>query len=881
LFADSAEEHPELVGEDLDLPDEVYGFGSWLLWVLATRATAVVDRTYAAGPARPSRHYGTVDGHPVPTPSLVAWLLTAAEARIQPDRLTERNAQLDERQKVLRTIVSRAVGGEPRLFKDAWLRQLAAMCGLGEPELDLLARCRDEEGYPVDPQALRTAIARTFRAHRAGAGGRPVTSGETATRSLPRDIARFADPVRGELPRVWNVSLRNPNFTGRGQELAELAAGLAAGTTVTVQSVRGMGGVGKTQLATEFAYLHAGDYDVVWQITAENPALIPGQFADLAARLGLEPARNLEMLKARVHRHLCSTSGWLMIFDNADAVQEIMPWLPGGLLPAEVRGHVIVTTRRSGFSTLGQVMNLDVIDLLDAVHLLRSRVPGLDKEFGVQIAEELGRLPLALDQAAAYLDQSQLPGEEYLELLRSNATGLYHRGTLHSHATTIATLWRVSLDRIAQESPAARQLLEICAYLAPEPIPLDLFTSHCTLLPEPLSSIAADRLAFTDLVAIVADYSVARRSAAGLQLHRLVQGVIRADSASYPLKEALALLRADAPEMIMGNPEAWPKWAVLLPHVLAAVAHLDQVAGQPDSAMMMDASFLLDRAGTYLQVHDARLTDARPLLERSLALAETAYGPGHTEVAERLNNLAIILRNLGQPEAARPLLEKAMEIGHPDPTAIAARMTNLALVLRDLKQPDEALPLVERALAIDEATYGHDHPDIAIDLNNLALILRASGRPQDARPRQERALAIIETAYGPDHPSVATALNNLALILHALELPQDARLGQERALAIDEGAYGPSHPAVARDLTTLARIFTALNQPHKARPLQERALAINEATHGPHHPDVAASLDGLAEILHALNEPEAALELQKRAQAITRTSDSAKSQDGK
>ena len=149
---------------DSGLQEGVYGFGSCLLWVLATRATAVVDEAFAVGPARPSRHYGMVDGHPVPTPSLVAWLLTAAEAGLPADGLAQRDRRLDKRQKVLRTIVSRAISGEPQLFKDSWLRDLAAVCGLGRAELDLLYRCRGEEGRPVDVDALRTAIGRTLRA---------------------------------------------------------------------------------------------------------------------------------------------------------------------------------------------------------------------------------------------------------------------------------------------------------------------------------------------------------------------------------------------------------------------------------------------------------------------------------------------------------------------------------------------------------------------------------------------------------------------------------------------------------------------------------------------------------------------------------------------
>jgi hypothetical protein len=204
-----------LVGGDLDLPDDVYGFGSWLLWVLATRATAVVDQAFAVGPARPSRHYGMVDGHPVPTPSLVAWLLTAAEAGLPVDGLSQRDRRLDERQKVLRTVVSRAIGGEPRLFKDGWLGELAAVCGLGQAELDLLYRCRGEDltgqvahrlqhpGVPRPPAGDRR-IART----RMGYDGTELrlTDGELIDPSMPTaDRARVKRTVTEAGPPVVAV----------------------------------------------------------------------------------------------------------------------------------------------------------------------------------------------------------------------------------------------------------------------------------------------------------------------------------------------------------------------------------------------------------------------------------------------------------------------------------------------------------------------------------------------------------------------------------------------------------------------------------------------------------------------------------------------------
>jgi tetratricopeptide (TPR) repeat protein len=170
------------------------------------------------------------------------------------------------------------------------------------------------------------------------------------------------------------------------------------------------------------------------------------------------------------------------------------------------------------------------------------------------------------------------------------------------------------------------------------------------------------------------------------------QGAV--DAGWSPLEVAVGLLRVDAPAEVMGSPESWPRWAVLLPHILAAAAFLGD-AQAPGNRLMQDGSWLLDRAGTYLQVH-ARLDDALPLMLRAVDIAEATLGRDHPNVATRLSNLAAILRDLGRPREARPLLE--------------------------------------RALAIDEAAYGRDHPTVAARLSNLAMILRDLGRAEEAQP---------------------------------------------------------------------------------------------------------------------------------------------------
>ena len=269
------------------------------------------------------------------------------------------------------------------------------------------------------------------------------------------------------------------------------------------------------------------------------------------------------------------------------------------------------------------------------------------------------------------------------------------------------------------------QLLGVCAYLAPEPIALDLFTTRPGLLPQPLSAAAADPIAFADALAVLADYSLAKRTPAGLQVHRLIQTTTRMrhpllgpatqaavtpdpvagpapGHADHPLAVTLVLLRASAPGETSGVPAAWPRWAVLLPHVLAATSHTTTQLG-PE--VLQSASWLLGAGGSYLRVR-GRPGDAKSLLEQALAMDEAAYGPDHFQVATDLNNVALVLRDLGKPGQAQPLLE--------------------------------------RALAITEAAYGPDHPTVAIRLNNLVTVLRELGKPGQAQPLQERALAITE-----------------------------------------------------------------------------------------------------------------------------------------
>jgi tetratricopeptide (TPR) repeat protein len=381
------------MAEDLELPDEVFGFGSWLLWMIATRATALVDRVYEAGPARPSRKYGMVDGHHVPTPSLIAWLLTAAEFGVPAAGLAQRGAALDQRQKVLRTTVNRAIGGEPRLFKDGWLRDLAITCGLGERELEFLLSSRDDTHYAVDQAALRAAIARTFRFR--PAPGTQVRGAAVAMRTLPRDTA---------------------SFTGRAPQLHQLSAAadaaVGSGAVVQIHAIGGMAGVGKTAFAIHAAHQLAPrfpDGQIFLPLHAHTPGQEPVDPTDALASLlqisGVAAGRippGLESRMALWRDHLADKR-LLLLLDDAAGHEQVRPLLPGST------GSLVLITSRRHLTALedAQPISLDTLAPGDAGALLARLAgrPGLDPGDPVvgQITRLCGYLPLAVGMVARQL----------------------------------------------------------------------------------------------------------------------------------------------------------------------------------------------------------------------------------------------------------------------------------------------------------------------------------------------------------------------------------------------------------------------------------------------------------------------------------------------
>jgi tetratricopeptide (TPR) repeat protein len=638
------------------------------------------------------------------------------------------------------------------------------------------------------------------------------------------------------LPPVWNLPHRpNPNFIGREELLAALAVPEPGTHTVLSQAITGLGGVGKTQVATEFAYRHRADYDVVWWVRAEEPMTLVQDLAALSGPLGLDPASELDAAAAAVRTWLESNDRWLVIFDNATDPASLEAVMPRG-----GDGRVLVTSQNPGWGGIGQVLAVDVLAQEDAVALLLRRSGHDDAEAANELARELGRLPLALEQAGAFVAES--PGmtlSRYLQLFRGRAAEILSRGRAAGNAATVATTWELAFEAVKRASPGAAALLQVCAFLDPDDIPLGLIVSDAERWTKPLDAVADDPLALADALGHLGRFSLVTTAAGeAVAVHRLVQLVVRERMVEPERRSwagGVAASVADAFPADSGDVRSWDRCALLLPHALAVTSH----PGAADGDAATTTSWLLDRAATYLQGR-ARFRQARSLFERALAIDEATHGPDHPDVGTRLNNLAGVLRDLGDFAGARSLFERALAIDEsahgPNHRKLGTDCNNLAMVLQDLGDLARARSLYERALAIDEATHDPDDAVVGRDLNNLATVMQDMGDLAGARPLLERALAIAESAYDPNHPVVGTHLNNLAMVQLNMGDLAGARPLLERALAIAESAYDPDHPIVGVHLNNLALVLKDLGDVAGARRLLERAIGIAESAHGANHP---------------------------------------------
>jgi tetratricopeptide (TPR) repeat protein len=584
-------------------------------------------------------------------------------------------------------------------------------------------------------------------------------------------------------------------FLGRDEFLEEIRASLlgsAHATAITQQAavtcISGLGGIGKTRAAVEYARRHRADYSALLFATADSPERLHSSLADLCGVLRLDENGNLPPEEpARVAAALgwlAAHPGWLLIVDNVDdeAAARALVDLLGHL----AAGHVLITSRLRHWPDQVKNLDLDVLtdaaaaDLLLHVAERRLRDPAADEAQALRLAGLLEGLPLAVHQAAGYINEQTLTLADYIARYEEEAAELlgwfsdlaiqYERPEKLAPRPVLVT-WKTSFEKLSADD---RFWLLVFSHFAPEPVPRFLLT--------PAEGATTEwRTLFrqaSDAVARAGRYSLITFSTTEpiFKLHRLVQQITRLQAQenerNLAIGVAIALFRLADP----GNPfdvRSWPKWSPLQNHASALCAHT------PNEAAAENFAWLLSQLGNLYQTKSL-LPQAEPLLRRALEIDRATYGDNHPLVAIRLNNLAQLLK-------------------------VTNRLIEAEQHMRD-------------ALRIDRAVYGLDHPDVATDLNNLGSLLQATDRLIEAEPLMRDALRIDRAAYGNDHPSVGRDLNNLAGLLLATQRLTEAEPLMRDALRILHGSLGPEHPNTQLISQNLDRLLAEMACTYGAAP---------------------------------------------------------------
>lgn len=632
---------------------------------------------------------------------------------------------------------------------------------------------------------------------------------------------------------------------------------------LTATTVQGMGGVGKTQLALRFSHAFRDEYDGVWWFRAEENASLQEDCIELCRELDIARTDQEEPSRS-VARWLKKQPRWLLVYDNVETSAAVAPHLPEA-----GEHHVIITSRNHELHDLAAAaLDLAAWNEEEALDFLRPRLPYASDDERRALARSLAGLPLALEQAGAYLGKTRIAVADYLAALDDFAQRerlLAREDSALCPRSVQATL---SLA-FARLSEPTRELLRLCAWLAPEPIPEFLFTEQPDLLPPALAAVAGDSLAWGETVAELAGYGLCQRDGerCSLDFHRLT---LLAAQEQERGKESFRYLQVLLEVVWPGDtslPTHWPRYAALLPHAihfdaLLATGWLDQIRH----------SRRLDRIASYLRQGPALYAESERWYRRAWALVRDELGDEHPDTLACLSNLATTLYAKGNWNGALDLQELTLAIrrrvlgdAHPD---TLTSMNNLAVTYMTQGNLASALELQKSALVGRRQVLGEEHPDTLSTMNNLASILQLQGDLAGALALEKSVLAGRRRLLGEDHPETLTSMNNLATSLHlqgdlagALEL-------HESELAICRRVFGDEHPDTLSSISNLGSTCFSMGDLPRALELATLALAGARRKLGDRHPHTLQSISNLMKVYDAINNPAAAQALRNELAAL-------------
>jgi tetratricopeptide (TPR) repeat protein len=673
----------------------------------------------------------------------------------------------------------------------------------------------------------------------------------TTKASIP---AAEPPPFPEDTPKAWNLPTnRNPWFSGRTLLFKKLSQALGSASVPSVVALVGMGGIGKTALAVEYAHRHRDDYRWVWWVRADSAEIALSDYVALAAPLGLRQSEATdETVAVAVRQQLEKSSGWLLIFDNARSTVDIR-----SLLPTQGSGHIIVTSRDPRWAEDTMMLSVPPLAREEAVSFLLDRTGHEDRAAAEELAKTLGDLPLSLQQAAAYIEERGIAYSQYLDLLAQQRSSDDAAVEAFSHHQTIKATWKIAIDAVTAQSAVAASLLLLCAHLDPTGIPISLLDHGATVLPDPLRTLVDNRRALDDNFLLLRQYSLVQIKEDTVSINPMVCSILRQQGALEERRgwvtAALRLLEQCFPER-PGDLRNWPASTELLPHALATIEQAQTLGVDP-----IATALLLERIAAYWR-SQAQLQQSRRTSQQAVAILESTVGANHVHVASALTELAAAERELGALHKAKTEAERALRIAlsqvGPIHKTTAEALNENGLILEQLGEPAQAKSMFERALSTFQELRGPEDPEVALVLSNLGLAYWHLGALNDAKDRFLRARGILERCSGADDPALITIINNLGAVLYQQGDLVGGRTYLEWALAAKEAIYGSDHLAVASALNNLGSIIGKLGEYENARSLLERALRIEVAAHGYYHSDVVHTMNNLGAILVEMGEPQ-------------------------
>lgn len=686
---------------------------------------------------------------------------------------------------------------------------------------------------PVDIAQLEAAEAREELLAAVREPGLPP-SGPTREVVQPDQEPRFP----GAEPIISNLPNRNPHFVGRDSLLLSLRQRLLSSTTAVVvpQALHGLGGVGKTQVALEYGHRFGADYDLVWWLPAEQPVEARYQLAALAPLLNLvapgdesgDADRSVRAVVDALRRG-DPYRRWLLIFDNADDPAELEALLPAG------PGHLIITSRNQDWATEAQTVEVDVFARDESIALLKRRGRDLSPHDSDRLAERLGDLPLALEQAAVWQSETGMSVEEYLHLFDDRLEQLLASGSPQLYSTSVAATWSIVFDRLRVQSPASVQMLELCAFFGPEPIPFRLLSlGRFASLPEPLAGTISDSILRRRAVREIGRYALAQVDPAKdtLQVHRLVQAVLREgltpeQRSSYLANahELMAAANPGAPD----NRRTWSQHAELSPHLGPA----NVIDGSHDKIRKV----VLDQIRYRYRRGD--IAGSRDLAELAYGRWLERLGPDDAQTLVVSRYLADSLRWLGESKRARELNEEAItrltrKFGENHEHTLAT-WNSIGADLRGLGRFADAKKLDQDNWTRHKAVYGEDAPETLRCSHNLAVDLRLLGEFQQARELDEDTLRRRRRVLEPEDSYILSSTANLARDLLNLGNFPEARAMLEAILA----DFRPLLPSDHIEILSAARAYAVTlrmdGDYDAARELMEENYALHKKRFGTGH----------------------------------------------